>query len=147
VLSLNPGFWSGIGNGLGAIVLYAILGLLLMILGYYAIDLTTPGPLTQLVRSGHPNAVTVSAAGLVSMALIVVVAIYHSSGRLGEGLLSALIFGFVGIIVQAIAVRVLEWVGRIDIGGLLKAEKFTPVSLFVAAAHLALGLVVAFSIS
>ena len=37
--------------GLGAILLYAVLGVLLMLLGFFAVDLTTPGPLNRQVRA------------------------------------------------------------------------------------------------
>src|SRR5882757_3257028 len=146
ILALEPGFFRVIGGGLGAIVLYALVGLLLMLLGFYAIDLTTPGKLNQLVREGRPNAVAVTAFGMVSMAFIIVVAIYGSSGRLLEGLLASLIFGLVGIVVQAIAVRILEWVTGIDIGDVLAAEERRPQAFVVCAAHIALGLVVAVAI-
>jgi uncharacterized membrane protein YjfL (UPF0719 family) len=145
-LALEPGFVAVVGRGLGAIVLYALLGLLLMLIGFYAIDLTTPGKLNRLVRDGRPNAVAVTAAGLLSMSFIIVVAIYGSSGRLADGLLAALIFGLFGIIVQAVAVRILEWVTGIDIGGCLAAEKLRPETFVVCSAHLALGLVVAVAI-
>jgi uncharacterized membrane protein YjfL (UPF0719 family) len=146
VLALEAGFFGVIGGGIGAIVLYALLGLLLMLLGFYAIDLTTPGKLNRLVRDGRPNAVAVTAFGMLSMAFIIVVAIYGSSGRLQEGLLAALIYGLVGIVVQAVAVRILEWVTGIDIGGVLAAEERRPEAFVVCAAHLALGLVVAVAI-
>jgi uncharacterized membrane protein YjfL (UPF0719 family) len=146
-LALEPGFGSAIGRGIGAIALYAIVGLLLMVVGFYAIDWTTPGKLSALVRNGAPNAVVVTSAGLVSMAFIIVVAIANSAGKLDEGLLSALIFGFVGIVVQVVAVRLLEWVTRMDIGSLIQSDRFAPASIVVAAAHLALGLVVAVAIS
>ena len=142
-----PGLIAVLAGGLGAIVLYALLGLVLLLLGFYAIDLTTPGKLNQLVRTGRPNAVSVTAAGLLSMAFIVVVAIYNTSGRLGEGLVSTLVFGLVGVIVQAVAVRVLEWVTGIDIGAVLAAEEPRAEARVVCAAHLALGLVVAVAIS
>jgi len=41
----------------------------------------------------------------------------------------------------------LEWLTRIQMGPLLRSEKFLPASLTVAAAHLSLGLVVAVAIS
>jgi uncharacterized membrane protein YjfL (UPF0719 family) len=146
-LALEEGFFRNVGIGIGAIALYAVIGLLLMLLGFYAIDLTTPGKLHQLVRAGAPNAVVVTSAGLVSMALIIVIVISNSSGRLLEGTLSTLIFGIIGIIAQVIAVRLLEWVTRIDIGAALQAEKLTPAAFVVAAAHVALGLVVAVAVS
>jgi hypothetical protein len=143
---LDPGFFSVIGRGVGAIVLYAVLGVLLMLLGFYAVDVTTPGPLTRMVRDGLPNSVLVAAAGMVSMAFIVVVAIYSASGVLLDGLLSTLIFGLVGILAQVGGVRLLEWVTGIDIGAVLAAERVQPQAWVVAAAHLALGLVVAVAI-
>ncbi|KAA2257101.1 DUF350 domain-containing protein [Solihabitans fulvus] len=146
-LALDPGFGSAIGRGLGAIALYAVAGLLLIIIGFYAIDWTTPGKLSELVRDGAPNAVVITSAGLLSMAFIIVVAIFNSAGRLADGLLSALIFGLAGIIAQVLAVRVLEWVTGLDVGALIRSERFAPASAVVAAAHLALGLVVAVAIS
>nr|WP_239029326.1 DUF350 domain-containing protein [Pseudonocardia acidicola] len=146
MLALAPGFFSTVGRGIGAILLYALVGLLLMLLGFYAIDLTTPGKLNRMVRDGLPNSVVVTAAGMVSMAFIVVVAIYGASGMLAEGLLAALIFGLVGIVAQVVAVRLLEWVTGIDIGALLAAPDLRPQAFVVAAAHLALGLVVGVAI-
>lgn len=146
MLAVAPGFFPMIGRGIGAILLYAVLGTLLMLLGFYAIDRTTPGRLTALVRSGRPNAVIVTAAGTVSMAFIVVVAIHRSGGVLLEGLLGALIFGIVGILAQVGGVRLLEWVTAIDIGAALRAETVRAETWVVAAAHVALGLIVGVSI-
>ena len=65
------GIWLGLGYLVAGVV--AIVGL--MILGFFVIDWTTPGPLRDLVRSGRPNAAAVAASGVVSMAFIVVLAI------------------------------------------------------------------------
>lgn len=135
-----------IGTGIGAILLYAVLGVLLMLLGFFAVDLTTPGPLNRQVREGRPNAVLVTAAGMVGIALIVVVSIYTSSGALLDGLLTTLIFGVVGVIAQVLAARLLEWVTGIDMGAVLAAETTVPQAWLVAAVHVALGLVVAAAI-
>ena len=117
-----------------------------MLLGFYAVDVTTPGPLNRMVRDGLPNSVLITSAGMVSMAFIVVVAIYSSSGGLAEGLLATLIYGLVGIIAQVGGVRLLEWITGIDIGAVLKAERVQAQAFVVAAAHVALGLVVAVAI-
>ena len=68
IAALNSGYWdagymSVLGRGAGAIVLYAVVGLVLMMIGFYAIDLTTPGPLRNMVDAGKPNAIIVAAAG------------------------------------------------------------------------------------
>lgn len=146
LLALEPGFFPTVGRGVGAILLYALIGLLLMLLGFWAIDLTTPGKLNRMVRDGMPNSVVVTAAGMVSMAFIVVTAIFSVSGALAEGLLASLIFGLVGIVAQVLAVRLLEWVTGIDIGNVLAAPDLKPQAWVVAAAHLAIGLVVAVAI-
>ena len=143
---LTPGFFSLLGINVGLIVVYAVLGAILMYLGWFAIDLTTPGDLRGLVRDGRPNAVVVSAAGLVSMAFIVLTAIYISQGSLVQGVLNTVIYGVVGIVAQVLAVRGLEAVARLDLDACLKDERYTPVSAVVAAMHVALGLVVAVAI-
>ncbi|NKY53454.1 DUF350 domain-containing protein [Nocardia vermiculata] len=145
-LALQSGYWSTVGHGVGAIVLYAVLGLVLMLVGFQAIDSTTPGPLRKMVASGNPNAVIISAAGMVGMALIVVLAIYSAGGALAEGLIATAIYGLVGIIAQVASIRLLEWLLGVHIGDLLKSSTFHVQSLLVAAAHLAIGLVVAFAI-
>lgn len=53
--ALHPDYWSWLGRGVSAVVLYSILGLLLMIIGFHAIDFTTPGPLRKMVRAGNPT--------------------------------------------------------------------------------------------
>ncbi|MFR9803250.1 DUF350 domain-containing protein [Pseudonocardia sp. RS010] len=145
-LALDATYFGIIGRGVGAIFLYALLGALLMLIGFWAIDITTPGKLNRLVRDGRPGAVLVTAAGILSMAFIVVVAIWTASGLLAEGLLASLIFGLVGIVAQVAAVRLLEWVTGIRIGEVLAAEELSPAAWVVAAAHVSLGLVVAVAI-
>jgi uncharacterized membrane protein YjfL (UPF0719 family) len=146
IAAIDAEYFKAVGEGIGAIVLYAIVGVVLVLLGFYAVDITTPGKLNDLVRAGAPNAVAVTAAGMVSMAFIVVVAIYTSGGHLAEGLLSSLIYGLLGIVVQVAGVRVLEYVTGIDIGAALRSEVYTPAASVVCAAHVALGLVVAVAI-
>lgn len=151
ILALNSSYWdagylSTLGRGAGAIFLYAVVGLMLMLVGFYAIDLTTPGPLRKMVDAGKPNAIIVSAAGMVSMALIVVLAIYSSSGRLIEGLLGSAVFGLVGIVAQVLMMRIATMVIGIDMHQLFESEEFNYESLMVAAAQFALGVVVAVAI-
>ncbi|OZM73430.1 hypothetical protein CFN78_10015 [Amycolatopsis antarctica] len=146
-LALSETFGSDLVRGLGAILLYGVIGLVMMIVGFYAIDWTTPGKLSDLVRGGLPNAVIVTASGLLSMAFIIVVAIFNSASDLTEGLITSLVYGLVGIIIQVLAVRLLEWVTKIDVGSTIESDRFAPASVVVAAAHLALGFIVAVAIS
>lgn len=145
-LALSPDYWSILGHGVSAIALYTIVGISLMVLGFFVIDWTTPGPLRKLVQAGRPNAAAVTASGMGSMAIIVVLAIYSSTGDLAGGLIKTLVFGLLGIIGQAILVRLVEAVTGIDLGRMLASEKFTPEVLVVVAAYLGVALIVAAAI-
>lgn len=147
VVALHSGdYWSRLGSGAAAIILYSILGLVLMIVGFYAIDLTTPGPLRKMVHAGKPNAIIVAAAGMVSMAFIVVVAIYSSSGNLQEGLGFSAVFGLIGIMAQVVMMRIAAMVIGVDMHALFFDDQFSYDALMVAAAQFALGIVVSVAI-
>ncbi|MFP5021098.1 DUF350 domain-containing protein [Pseudonocardia phyllosphaerae] len=144
--ALDATYWGYLGRGVGAILLYAVIGTLMMLVGFWAIDLTTPGKLPQLVRAGLPNAVVITAAGMLSMAFIIVLAIWSSSGSLLQGVVSSLVFGLVGIVAQVGAVRLLEWVTGIEIGDVIQDTEPRPAAKVVAAVHVALGLIVAVAV-
>ena len=146
-LALDTDFFSHLGRGAAAIILYAIIGLVLIVIGFYAVDLSTEGDLRRLVREGKPNAVIIATIGTVSMALIVVLAIYASgSTSLWQGLVASLVFGLIGIAAQVASVRLLESLLGLDIGDLLASETYLPQAWVVAGAHLALGFVVSVAI-
>ena len=144
--ALNPDFWSSVGHGVSAIALYTILGVALVVLGFFIIDWTTPGPLRTLVMAGRPNAAAIAAAGVVSIALIVVLTIYSSAGDIIQGLVGTLVFGVLGLVSQALCVRLIGLVTGIDIGRVLAAERFVPEVLVVIAAYFAFGLIIAIAI-
>ena len=146
VEALAPAYWDALGRGVGAIALYAVVGLVLMLGGFYAIDLATPGPLRKELDQGKPNAVIVAAAGMVSMALIVVLAIFAATGKLLEGLISAAVFGLVGIVAEVVMMRVATLALGIDMHALFAADEFNYEALMVAAAQFSLGIVVAVAI-
>ena len=146
VVALAPAYWDALGRGVGAIALYAVVGLVLMLGGFYAIDLATPGPLRKELDQGKPNAVIVAAAGMVSMALIVVLAIFAATGKLLEGLISAAVFGLVGIVAEVVMMRVATLALGIDMHALFAADEFNYEALMVAAAQFSLGVVVAVAI-
>jgi hypothetical protein len=146
LVALSHDYWNVLGRNVSAIVLYAIVGLVMMLVGFYAIDLTTPGPLRKMVNAGKPNAIVVTAAGMVSMAFIVVLAIYASSGKLEEGLIASAVYGMVGIAAQVVMMRVATLVIGIDIHTMFESDEYMCEVLIVAGAQLALGLVVAVAI-
>ncbi|GAB5903975.1 DUF350 domain-containing protein [Mycobacteroides chelonae] len=140
------GYWSIVAHGAAAIWLYAAVGFALMVIGFFVLDWTTPGPLRQMVRAGLPNAAVITAAGLLSQAFVIVLAIYTASGNITEGLVRALVFGLIGIAAQTICIRLIEWVVGLDVGDLLAHRRFAPATLVVAAAYVAVGLIIAAAI-
>lgn len=146
VLALEAGYWHSLGRGVGAIVCYALLGLVLLLLGFQAVDWTTPGPLRSMVARGLPNSVVISSAAMLSVAFIVVFAIYAQAGKLTEGLIATTVYGLVGIAAQVAAARALEYVLGINIGAVLKNPEFSIESVVVSAAHISIGAVIAFAI-
>lgn len=146
IVALGEDYWSVLGHGVAAIALYAIVGLALIVLGFFVLDWTTPGPLRTLVQARRPNAAAIAASGLVSLSFVVVMAIFTSSGDLLDGLIKTLLFGVLGIVAQAISVRIIELVTGIDIGAVLAAERYTPEVLVVMGAHVGMGLITAAAI-
>ena len=93
-------------------------------------------------KSQGPDATT----WVVRVVLIVVLAIYASSGKLVEGLVGSAIFGLVGIIAQVVMMRFATLVIGIDMDVLFHSDEFNYESLMVSAAQFALGIVVAVAI-
>ncbi|MEP6851776.1 MAG: DUF350 domain-containing protein [bacterium] len=146
-VALEPGFGHDLLHGVGALLVYAALGAVLIAAGFVLVDLTTPGRLNDLVARGRPNAVAVAVGGAAAIAIIVVTCIFTSGGHLLDGLISTAVFGLVGILALVLAMRALEFVLRIDVDALLHDEHYRPTSIALAATHVALGLIIAASLT
>ena len=147
VLAAAPSLPEVLGRGTLAIVTYAFLGLLLLLLGYFVVDWTTPGKLSAVIRSEHnPNAAMLAASGVAGVALIVVAAIFTSGGNLVQGLTETLVFGIVGILAQAIASLVFEKVIGMDPRALVGEQALSPASVLVGVTRVGIGLITAFAL-
>ena len=103
------------------VLAYSGVGLVVLVIGFFVLDLLTPGKLGQLVMEGNPGAGLLAATGLASLGLILYFAI-HFTGAGWDGLDDAAIFGLVGVVVQAVGFFVLDLV----IPGKLGDHCFTP---------------------
>ena len=129
-------------------VAYGALGLVLLALGYVAIDLLTPGRLTDVIyRDRNWNAAAVVASGLVAIATINVTAILTSHDDLDQGLAYAATFGVVGIILLAISFVVVDRFTPGELGELVCAPERHPAVVVTVANHIAVGAIVAAAIS
>jgi uncharacterized membrane protein YjfL (UPF0719 family) len=147
LLAATPPLTDVLGRGVLAIVTYALLGLLLLLLGYFVVDWTTPGKLGTIIRTEHnPNAAMLAASGVAGVALIVVAAIFTSGGNLVEGLTETAVFGVVGILAQAIASLVFERVIGMDPRRLMSEQALSPASVLIGVTRVGIGLITAFAL-
>ncbi|GII91806.1 DUF350 domain-containing protein [Sinosporangium siamense] len=131
-----------LSRGALAIGAYALLGVVLLIVGFYVIDLATPGKLSSLIKSErNPNATLLTSAGLAAVGLIVAASIWSSSGALHEGLLATAVFGLVGIAVQTVAMLLFDLVAGISVRELVQQAELQPGTRLLAVTHLAIGLI------
>ncbi|MFC7649358.1 DUF350 domain-containing protein [Streptosporangium lutulentum] len=133
-----------LGRGSLAIAAYAALGVILLIIGFYVLDMAIPGKLSQLIKvDRNPNATLLTGSGLAAVGLIVSVSIWASGGALHEGLLATLVFGLVGIAVQTVAMVVFDKVAGISVRELVKESDLQPGTRLLAVTHLVIGLITA----
>jgi hypothetical protein len=93
----------------GAALAYGAVGVGLMALGFLMVDLLTPGKLGQLIwAERNRGAGLVLAAKLLGVGAIVTTAILTSEDTLGEGLVSTVVYGVLGIALTSLAFIVLD---------------------------------------
>lgn len=137
-----------LASGLIAALAYSGVGIVLLALGYFVIDLLTPGNLGQLIYAQRNfNAAVVVASGLAAIGAIVTTAIVSSEDDLGRGLASSAGYGVLGIVVLAIAFKVIDAITPGKLGDICTDQDHHPAVWVTAAAHLVLGAVIAASIS
>ncbi|GGO80187.1 DUF350 domain-containing protein [Nonomuraea cavernae] len=136
-----------LARGAGAIAAYAAVGVILLIVGFYVIDLAIPGKLSSIIRSErNPNATLLATSALAAVGLIVAASIWSSGGRLGEGLAGTAVFGLVGIVVQTVAMLAFDKVVGISVRDLVKEPELQPGARLLAVTHVAIGLITAVAV-
>jgi uncharacterized membrane protein YjfL (UPF0719 family) len=147
IVALAGSVGEALGRGAIAILAYAVLGVLLLIAGFYAIDMATPGRLSKVIQTDrNPNAALLTASGLAAIGLIVAASIWSSGGVLQEGLLATLVFGLVGIVVQTLGMLLFDRVAGISVRELVTEPKLQPAAVLLGVTHLAIGLITAVAV-
>lgn len=147
VLAFSEGFGSALGKGAGAIAAYTALGLVLLIVGFFAVDLATPGRLTSIIRTDrNANATLLAVCGMAGVGLVVAASIFASGGKLLEGLIATLVWGLVGIIAQQIAMLIFRLLLAVDVAALMKKETLEPSAILLGAAQATVGLITAIAV-
>jgi uncharacterized membrane protein YjfL (UPF0719 family) len=98
-VDLNPVF-----RGAVATILYFLVGMAVLVVGFYMVDLLTPGNLRQLVFvDRRPNAVVVAGAMYIALTTVIITAITTSYSQLGQGLIGVAVYGLMGVILLGLA--------------------------------------------
>ena len=128
------------------VLAYSGVGLVVLVVGFYVLDLLTPGKLGHLVMEGNPGAGLLAATGLASLGLILYFAI-HFTGAGWDGLDDAAIFGLVGMLVQAVGFFVLDMVIPGKLGDHCFNPTLHPAAWVSAGIQLSVALVVCASLT
>ncbi|MEO3757156.1 DUF350 domain-containing protein [Mycobacterium sp. B14F4] len=123
-----------------AAILYFIVGVAVLAIGFALADVLTPGSLRHLVFvERRPNAVAVASGMYAALAIVVVSAILASSSELGQGLVDAAVYGLVGVVLQGLALVVLEVAVPGRFRDLITEERLHPAAIATAVTLLAVG--------
>lgn len=135
-------------TGLGSAAAYSVVGLLVLIAGFVAVDLATPGDLRkQIWQDRNKDLTAVLASGLAANTMTVVVAILSSDDDLGKGLIDAAGYGLLGVILIGLVFEVVDFLTPGDLGEMVAHDDHHPAVWITVVTHLAVGAVVAASIS
>ncbi len=137
-----------LGQGVLATLLYFVIGFAVLALGFVALDALTPGNLRQQVYTDrNPNAAILLGANHLSLAIIVVTAILTSADSLGQGLVDSAVYGLLGVVLQAVALRLLDAFVPGHLRALVTEPKMCGAAWAVAASLVAIGAVNAAALS
>jgi uncharacterized membrane protein YjfL (UPF0719 family) len=134
---------------LGYAVAYSLVGIALLGLGFFALDLLTPGHLAKHIWAERSiNAAIVLSAGFLGLGAIVFTAIWtNAASDFGDALLWTVAFGVVGVLLQVLAFVVLDLITPGKLGEVVCLVPFHPASLVTAASQLAVSAIVVASIA
>jgi uncharacterized membrane protein YjfL (UPF0719 family) len=139
--------YADLGTDLVAVLLYGVVGVVLMALGYVLVDIVTPGKLRDLIWvQRNPNASLLLASNLIGVGTVVVASIVASGGDLAFGLVSTLAYGVLGLILIGASFVLLDIVTPGKLGELLCEPALHPGTWVSASAHIAVGAVTAAAI-
>jgi uncharacterized membrane protein YjfL (UPF0719 family) len=131
---------------IGYAVAYTGVGIALLTLGFVTLDLLTPGHLGRHIHEQRSvNAGIVLAAGFLAQGMVIFAAIWtNATSGFGEALLYTVVFGVLGVVLQAAAFVFLDLVTPGKLGAHVTEVAFHPASLVLAAVQLSVaGIVVA----
>ena len=142
-VDLNP-----ILHGVVATILYFLVGMAVLVVGFLMVDVLTPGKLRQMVFvDRRPNAVVLACAMYIALATVIITAIANSYSQLGQGLIGVAVYGFMGVVLQGIALLTLHVVIPGNFHEHVDEPELHPAAFATALMLLAVGGVTAAAVS
>jgi hypothetical protein len=134
---------------LGYALAYSVLGIGMLGLGFFALDLLTPGRLAvRIWEERSINAAIVLASGFIGLGAITFTAIWtNATSGFGSALLWTAAFGIAGVILQAVAFVLLDVITPGKLGDVICERAFHPASLVTAASQLAVSVIIVASMA
>lgn len=133
---------------LGSGLAFGLVGVIVLAVGYVAVDALTPGKLSQLVYvERNRNACLVVASGTLAVGGIVTTAIAGSANDFATGIVEALAFGLLGVVLLAVAFLVVDALTPGKLGAIVVDPAPHPAVYVTVAAHIAVGAIVAAAIA
>ena len=141
-------YWQDLATELAAGLLYGLVGIALLAVGYRVIDLLTPGHLgRQLCEDRNRNAGVIVSCAMLAIGIIVTSAIIASDGDVEKGLGQSAGFGLIGIVLLGVAFVAIDLMTPGKLGEILMGDEPEPMVFVTSAALLAVGGIVAAAIS
>ena len=133
---------------IGYAAAYTGVGILLLVVGGFALDLLTPGHLARHIYEERSiNAGIALGAGFLGQGAIAFTTIWtNATSGFGQALLYTVVFGLLGVLLQVVAFVVLDLLTPGKLGATLMQVDFHPASLVTAAATLAVSAIIVASI-
>lgn len=127
---------------------YFFAGALVLAVGFIVLDLLTPGKLRDLVFiENRAGAALIAGAQQVALACIVVSVIRASDDALMTGLGETLVYGALGIVLQAVALLVLEALTPGRFRDVVMDAKVRPRAALAATTFIVIGVINAVALS
>ena len=125
-------------QSIGFAAAYTGVGIALLVLGFYALDLLTPGNLGRHIAEHRSlNAAIAVSGGFLGQGAIVFASIWtNATSGFGRALLYTVVFGILGVVLQAVAFVALDVLVPGRLGQHLMEPAFHPASLISAAVQL-----------
>lgn len=126
-----------------SVLAFCGVGVVLMALGFFLVDIITPGNLRkQIWVDRNRNATVLLASNLLAVGLIVFASISASADGLMLGLTYSFVYGFIGLVVMGLSFLLLDLLTPGKLGAILVDGENHPAVWVTAAMHIAVALVV-----